>query len=255
MKNHKLLLFLVSYLFLNSCNVSTLSKKDLQDLSKIKVSITIDDGIKENGLDQIKVLLTDGVKQIIENDIKILLNDKELELSVTQEMLLNKTSFYKAPSLIRASSYYFEIILPDKSRHPLAYIKPYNNNLCAKFNLPSHLPKNEDFILKWTDLNTPHQIELVNSPESNLNNKSLRTTFNYNGALKDTLYSSSGEYIISKSFFNDTAINSKNLAIKLNREELGMTNPLLLENSIITYTHTIEKLIRYENSQELVFSN
>jgi len=122
MKYYSILFILFVF---NSCdNVSILSNSDASNLAKIKVNITIKDGTKKNSLDYVKVKLSDGKKQIINKNIKILLNSKPLELFVRQGNYYEKHAYYGTDDLLRNESYYFEIILPDSSKYPLAFIKP-----------------------------------------------------------------------------------------------------------------------------------
>jgi len=86
-------------------------------------------------------------KQIINEKIKVLLNGKPLELYVKQELYYTKTSFYRDANLERRDSYYFEIILPDSTRHPLAYLKPLKKSDSAKFYIPKKAYSNKNVTL------------------------------------------------------------------------------------------------------------
>lgn len=121
MKYYQLIFILLLFA---SCDVSTLTNKDVSNLGNLSIHVLITDGDKSDDLNNIKLRLTDGKKQIINEDIKVLLNDLPLELYVKNQLYYTKKSFYTTNDRTRKEAYYFEIILPDSSRHPLAYIQP-----------------------------------------------------------------------------------------------------------------------------------
>ncbi len=240
MKYYKLILILLIF---SGCDVSTLSDEDTKNISKLKVNILIQDGTKDQSLNLIKVNLTDGEKQIINEKIKILLNGKPLELFVRTGNYYDKTSYYATDDLLRSESYYFEIILPDSSNYPLAYIKP--NKIPTEFNFPKNISINKDFILKWTKLNTPFEFEYIKGVEYERETGQADnvTRSGYDGKRIDTLTSKVGEYIIPKSYFIVSKQRTKWLRATLSSKEAGLINPNLFKNSSITYNYTIEKII------------
>ncbi len=243
MKYYKLILLIFAF---SSCDVSTLSKTDDIKLSKIKASILIQDGTKEDALNYIKVKLSDGKKQIINKDIKIMLNDSPLDLYVKNELYYTKTSFYKTDSLSRSDSYYFEIILPDSTRYPLAYIQPMKKEKSAKFSIPEKASVQDDFILKWENLTTPHTLEIIKGIEVKKKRAENITEYGYEGRRIDTLKKKAGEYVIRKSYFIDSLTNTRHLGIILTRKKSGLINPDLIKNSSITYNYRMEKTIDFE---------
>jgi len=235
-------LILILFIF-SGCDVSSISDADIKNISKLKVNILIQDGDKDNDLTLIKVNLTDGKKQIINEKIKILLNGKPLELFVRTGNYYDKTSYYATDDLLRSESYYFEIILPDSSNYPLAYIKP--NKIPAEFNFPENISINKDFILKWTKLNTPFEFKYIKGVEYEREAEQADnvTKFGYDGKRIDTLTSKVGEYIIPKSYFIDSKQRTTRLETTLSSKETGLINPNLFKNSSITYNYKIEERI------------
>ena len=243
MKYYNLIFLLLIF---SGCDVSTISDADAKNISKLKAEILIEDGDKKNALNYIKVYLTDGKKQIINADIKVLLNNKPLKLLVRQGNYYDKYSFYSTDSLSRNESYYFEIILPDSTKYPLAFVKPHKEYRNAKFNLPESLSLNEDFVLQWENLNTPYELDIVKGTEVKVKRAENITESAHAGRRIDTLKAKAGKLIIPKSYFEDSLTFTKYLEIKLNGKESGLTNPLLLESSEIIFNHNIEKTIYFK---------
>ena len=134
MKYFKILFIL---LILQSCNTATLSDKEANTISNLQVKIVIEDGFKEKSLHKINAYLSNGEKKIDNKNIKILLNGKPLELFVRTGNYYDKHPVYATDDLTRSESYYFEIILPDSSKHPLAFIKPVQRINSATSQIPN----------------------------------------------------------------------------------------------------------------------
>ncbi|MCF6279656.1 MAG: hypothetical protein L3J14_04850 [Flavobacteriaceae bacterium] len=233
----------------SACDVSTLSDEDTKNISKFKVHIFIEDGNKENLLDEIKVRLSDGKKQIINEKIKILLNGEPLELFVKQELYYTKTSFYRDTNLARRNSYYFEIILPDSTKHPLAFLKPLKRSDSAKFYIPKTNYNNEDLTLEWKNINTPTTLEILKSVHLKNNSKKHSAGRIAEARIKETINTKSGKHTISKSFFKDSLTVTNYLKVIFNRLENGLINQNLLKNSSITYNYTIEETINIKEEE------
>jgi len=243
LKYYKILLVIV---VLNSCDVAELSENDSNNISKLKANIIIEEGTKDTSLDGLKVLLSNGKKQIINEKIKILLNGEPMNLFVKNDLYYTKKSFYRTDSLSRNDSYYFEIILPDSTKYPLAYIAPEKKKKNAKFNIPEKVSKNENFILKWTDLKTPYTLEIIKGIEVKKKKAKNITEYGYKRIRMDTLRLEAGEYMISKSYFEDSLTIASHLNLKLTYREYGLINHKLLKGSNITYDYTLKKAIDIE---------
>jgi len=68
--------------FIDFSKLTTLSKKEANNISNLRVEILIEDGVKEKSLNKINAYLYNGKKRIINENIKIQLNGKPLELFV-----------------------------------------------------------------------------------------------------------------------------------------------------------------------------
>lgn len=236
----------VLFIFI-SCDVSSISEKDANNPSKLKVNISIQDSPNDNLLNQIKVKLTDGKKQIINNRIKILVNGEPLELFVKQELYYTKKSYYRTTNLLRSNSYYFEIILPDSTLYPLAFLKPLKKNDSAKFYIPEKIPINENLRLEWKNINLETVLEVWKLVHEKKNINSHYGGRYAESTIIDTINSKNGNYEISKSFYEDSLSVADYLMIRLDHQEEGLINPNFIKNSGITYNYTIEETIKIEN--------
>lgn len=227
----------------SSCDVSTLSADDTKNINKLKVNIFIQAGNKGDFLQEIKVRLTDGKKQIINDKIKILLNGKPLELYVKQELYYTKTSFYRDTNLVSSNSYYFEIILPDNVKYPLAFLKPLKKKDSAKFHIPKETYSNENIMLSWKNINTPVKLEVWKFVHLKKNSNKHSGGRYAETTIIDTINEKSGKYIIPKTFLQDSLTVADYIQLSINKQEEGLINPKLLLNSSITYNYTIEETI------------
>lgn len=238
----KYTLLIVALLIFTGCDVSTQSEKEANNLANIKANIQINDGAKDGSLKSIKVSLTDGKKQIINENIKVLLDNSPLELYVKNELYYTKKSFYRTDSLAKKDAYYFQIILPNNIKYPLAYIQPTKENQNANFGMPKKVSLDEDILLEWKNLNTPYILNVIKGLENNKREKNI-TEYGYDRILTDTLKTKEGKRIIPKSHYKDSISITKYIKIILDRKENGLMNPMLLKNSNIMYNHTIEEII------------
>jgi len=236
-------ILILSLFILFSCDVSSISESDINKISKFKVNIYIYDGDKDHLLNKLRVKLSDGKKQIINEKIKILLNGKPLELYVKQELYYTKTSFYRATNLLRNDSYYFEIILPDSTKYPLAFVKPLKKSDSAKFYIPKKNSYNENVTLEWKNIKTPTKLEVWKLVHNKKNINQHSGGRYAASTIIDNINSKSGKYTIPKSFFEDSLTVANYLNVRLNRKENGLISPNLLGNSSITYNYTIEETI------------
>lgn len=238
-------LIFISFLFI-ACDVSMISDTDAKNIAKLRVNILIEDGPKDNSLNSVKVFLSDGKKQIINKDINVVLNGLLLDLYTKDELYHTTTSFYRTDSLSRRDSYYFEIVLPDGIKYPLAFIKPLEKDSTAMFSIPEEIFQNEDFSLKWNNLSVPHKLDFIKRIKAKDNTAENIKGYAYDDRRLDTLNTKEGEYIIPKSYFEDSLTVTTFLEIALTRKENGLTNPKLLPNSDIIYNYGIEKIIHFE---------
>ncbi len=236
------IILLILFVF-SSCDVSTLSSKDTNNINKLKVNIFIQEDNKEDLLQQIKVRLTDGKKQIINEKIKISLNGKPLELFVRQGNYYDKHSYYSTDDLLRSESYYFEIILQDSTKYPLAFLKPLKRSDSAEFNIPKNSYQNKDITLKWKNINTPTKLEVWKLVHLKKNNNEHSGSRHAETKIIETLNSKSGTYTIPKSFLIDSLTVTDYLKVRINKQEKGLVNSKLLLNSSITYNYTTEDTI------------
>ncbi len=241
MKYYKIILILFAF---TSCDVSTISKNDTKNISKLKVNIYIQNDGKDELLNKIKVNLTDGKKQIINKKITILLNGKPLELFVKQELYYTTTSFYRDTNLVRRNSYYFEIILPDSTKYPIAFLKPLKRSDSAQFYIPK-TSKNENITLTWKNINTPTTLEVwkIVQPKNKKEIKEHSVGNHSATKIKETINTKNGKYIIPQSFLEDSLTTVNYLKVRFNKQESGLINPKLLIGSSITYDYTIEDRI------------
>ncbi len=254
---------LVFLLFITGCDVSSLSDEEITDLSIIKAEIIIKETY--NGSNEIKVFLSDGCKQIISKNIKVKVNGNLLELWVIDELYYTTKSYYTnyttKPNVFhseeifpRSNSYYFEIILPDSTVYPLAYIKPINKSDMdsIQINIPEIISRDKNFVLKWQNLNINHPVQLTIDKYSE--NKEIKENDTIPPptiiSLHKTINATKGQYVIPTSFFEDALTIAEFFKIKINYENSGLINPELIRGSNILYEFILKKdVIRYENNQ------
>ena len=135
-------IIIISLIVLQSCNTTTLSKEELKNISNIRSEIVIEDGVKENSLNDVSVILYNGDKRISNDNIQVQLNGKQLNLHVSVGNYYDRYPVYTTDNLERNESYYFEIILPDSTKYPLAFIKP--NKITSEFNFPKNMFLDKD---------------------------------------------------------------------------------------------------------------
>lgn len=249
---NKLLLIIMRYyniifllLLFQGCNTTTLSEIEANNISNIQVKILIEDGIKKTSLNKINVYISNGEKRIINENIKVLLNGQPLKLFIRTGNYYDKYPVYLTDDLVRRESYYFEIILPDSAKYPIAYIKP--SKITSKFNFPKNISLDEDFVLNWKTNNTLANVELWK-----LVHQKDKTNMHSGGryaksTIHHTINTKKGNYKVPKLFYEDSLTIADYLKIRISSEEGGLINPKLITNSKISYTYAIEQTISLEN--------
>ena len=232
-----------------SCDVSTISETDTNNISKLKVNIYIQDGPEGDFSNQIKVELTDGKKQIINEKIKILLNEKPLELFVKDELYYTKKSFYRTPKFQASDSYYFKIILPDSTIYPLAFFKPLKKRDSTRFLIPKQNSRNEDFTLEWKNVNSKTTLEIWKLVHHKKNIREHSGGRYAKSTITNTINSKNGKYTVPRSYFEDSLSVADYLKVRINNQENGLINPKLLYTSTIIYNYTIEETINLKENK------
>ena len=233
---------LIAFFFLQSCEVSSISDKKASDLRNLEARILITTmGSGENATDYFSLYLSDGKKQIINDNIKILLNDVPMILIVTHKPFYQKSSVYTTDELTQSATYYVEIILPDGTKHPLAFIKPFKRNADATFQIPKSVLISEDLTFTWKELNFSPNVEIWKSSGS------LKTPTGNNrfsaATVHHTIATASGSYTLPKSFYKDSLSLADYVHIRVSDVADGLMNDKLLQDSEITHTYEIEKTV------------
>lgn len=228
-----------------SCNTITLSKKEANNIANIQVEILMEDGGKEKSLNKINAYLSNGKKRIINENIKILLNGKPLELFVRTGNYYDKHPVYHTDDLVRKESYYFEIILPDSTKHPIAYIKP--SKVTSEFNFPENMSLDKDFVLDWKNNNVSANLELwklvheKDEPNKHSGGRYAESTIHH------AINTKKGSYKVPKLFYEDSLTIANHLKIRISSIVSGLVNPKLMTNSKVLYAYAIEKTIDLED--------
>lgn len=229
------------FLLIIGCDTSNISDQELNDLSNIKANIHIKNGLEQDSLKRIDVYITDGEKQIINNKIKIRVNDITLKLYIKQELYYTKKSYYTC-NFFKSDSYYFEIILPDSTIYPLAFIKPFKEKESIRFLTPQTTSRNKDLTLSWNDVYIPTELEIWKGVQNK------KTKVYSGGPYSETtiinhIKSETGEYIVPTSYFEDSLYVATYLSATLKHRKFGLINPRLLNDSEIIYDFEIERII------------
>lgn len=241
----KIVKALIILLVFNSCNSTTLSENEANSITNFKLEILIEDGTKQNSLEKINVLLTNGKKYIINEKIKIQLNGKPLELFVRTGNYYDKYPVYFTNDLSRSESYYFEIILPDSSKYPIAYIKP--RKITSEFNFSKNISFDKDFVLDWKNNNLTADLEIwklghqKEKPNTHSGGRYAESTIHH------TINTESGSYKVPKLFYTDSLTIADYLKIRISSMENGLINPKLIKSSEILYNYIIEETIDLED--------
>ncbi|WP_339848745.1 hypothetical protein [uncultured Dokdonia sp.] len=231
-------------LIFQSCNTTTLSEKEANNISNLQVEIIIEDGTNQNSLNKINAFLTNGEKSIINDNIQIQLNGKPLELFVRTGNYYDKYPVYRTDELERRESYYFEIILPDSTKHPIAFIKP--SKITSKFNFPTNFSLDKDYTFEWENNNLTGDMEIwkgvhkKDNPNAHSGGRYAESTIHH------TIKNDSGNYSVQKSFYKDSLTVADYLKIRINSMENGLINPELMVSSTITFDYLMEKTIWVE---------
>lgn len=244
MKHYKYLLVILTLFVVTACDVSKLSEEEVNDLGNLNVRVLISDGTHKNSSNSIVVYLTDkNQKKIINKDIKVLLNNTELDLYIKSEIYYQKIAYYHTDKLTEKNSYYFEIMLPDGNRYPLAYIQPLKKYDQTKFHIPKAVSITKDFTLRWDSLNFPTTLEIWKSVLDK-NDSRKRSGGRYaESTLLDTISTYNGSFTVPRSFYEDSLTRADFLNVRISSLEHGLTNPKLIQGSEISYMYLVEKTI------------
>lgn len=238
MKPYKLLFIL---LLIQSCNTTTLTKKEASNLLNIQAEVSIVDRGDKELLSDIQVILSDGEKRILNDNIQIQLNGTALDFFVGIGNYHDKYPVYRTDDLKRKESYYFEIILPDSTKHPIAYIKP--KKVTSEFEFSKSTSLDDDFILNWKRNNISADLELwklvheKSNPNAHSGGRYAKSTKHH------TINNGSGSYKVPKSFYTDSLTVADYLKFQISHSESGLVNPKLRVNSKISYKYIIEETV------------
>lgn len=228
---------------IQSCDISNISNEDMNNLNNLKTDILIEDGSKDDSLNSVRVYLTDGKKQIIEDKIKILLNNIPMKFYRKKDLYYTNKSYYITDNLSRNDSYYFEIVLPNGSKYPLAYIKPLKRDINAKFIIPKTNYRNEDIIIEWENINWENKVKIWK-----LVHEKKRPNYHSGGPYAETtihkfIKTENGKFTIPKLFFQDSLTIADFIQLSITSSESGLINPELIKNSTVIYNYTREETI------------
>ena len=242
MKYYNIIIILL--IVIQSCNTTTLSKEELKNISNIQSEILIEDGTKRNSLNKINVVLSNGDKRISNDNIQVQLNGKPLKLYISTGNYYDKYPVYTTANLERSESYYFEIILPDSTKYPLAFIKP--NKIKSEFNFPKNMYLDKDFVLNWKNNNMAADVEIWKGVHKKDNpNEHSRGRFAAS-TIHHSIKTESGSFKIPKIFYEDSSTIADYLEVRISNLQNGLINPELQANSKISYNYLLEKVIEFE---------
>ena len=227
-----------------SCNTTTLSEKEANNILNYKVKVIIEDGNKDNSLNKINVFLSNGKKNIINENIQIQLNGKPLKLFVRTGNYYDKYPVYRTDDLERNEAYYFEIILPDSTKYPVAYIKP--TKITSEFNFPKNLHLDKDFVINWKNNNLSADVEIWKGVHKKDNPNEYGGGRYAESTLHHKINTENGNYRIPKLFYEDSLTIAHYLETRISSMESGLINPKFITNSEIMYNYLIEKTIWVE---------
>lgn len=230
-----------------SCNESDLSHGKVDDLSLIRAEISIVQRLHDNGDNQIVVSLFDEQGKTIKNDsLKIYVNGTDVKYTVRKELYYTTTTYYlKDSAMPQNNQFVFEIALSDGKKiflaetTALSLVNSQNIIYSEKGDL------NKDVEVKWKDLEGVNYLEVARSLQRKKKDAPNITT--YEERAPDTMkINSTGNYVISKSTFEDAEYQISALSLKFIAKKAGNINPLLVKGSSIIIYGNIERRIWFE---------
>lgn len=224
-----------------SCNQSSLTNKDLQDVTVINAKIEINQSLEKQGDNYTIVELYDADNNEIRNDtVKLFINGSKYNYTVKKGLYYTEDYYYYNENIAPINNKYkLEIELPNGKRFFLAEIDALKqikeqDVLHAK---NGNLDQNFDF--SWKNMGDVNQLIIEKSIKTIKPEEPNITT--YNSELDTINIKANGNYVIPKA--------SKNKQVSILNfiaNQTGTVNPELLKGSKITITGELE--IRLENS-------
>jgi hypothetical protein len=247
---HTLKLFLLPLvLLINACQ-SPLSEGNVNDLSAIGATIEVSQNLtnqKDNG---VNVSLFDkNGRSIANKGIKIKVNNMDLDFYQRQELYYTTTTKYIASDIPVAKLYNFEIVLTNGKTYFLGKVAPLAEVNEKDITCDETGNFDQDFGISWKNLKEVNEISIMKSIKLKTSTK-LEQNYSYETIITKAI-KSDGNYIVPKSSFIDLKSIISDLEIKFNALKYGRMNPDLVENSKITISGTINKVVDFdEESQE-----
>lgn len=236
------LLFIVSLFVLSvfSCNQSSLTNKDLLDVSVINAEIEIWQSLEKANENGVTIELYDKDNDEIRNDtVKFFVNDIPLRYIIKQQLYYTKDYYYHEENIKPVNNKYkLEIELPNRERFFLAEIAALKTVNKKDIICNENGKLDKDFLINWANLGDVNQLIIDKSTETIDPKEPNITTYNQE---PDTVnIKSNGSYMIPKST-KKTSVGILNFIAN----KTGSVNPKLLEGSKIEITGTLE--IRMDN--------
>lgn len=224
-----------------SCNESTLTNKDLQDVTVINAKIEINQSLGKQGDNYTIVELYDIDNNEIRNDtVKLFINGSKCDYTIKNGLYYTKDYYYYNQNIAPINNKYkLEIELPNGKRFFLAEIdalKPVKEQDVLRAKSGS-LDKN--FAFSWKNMGDVNQLIIEKSIITTKPEEPNITT--YNSELDTIDIKANGIYVIPKASKN-TQVSILNFIAN----QTGTVNPDLLKGSKITINGELE--IRLENS-------
>ncbi|MFD2286394.1 hypothetical protein GJU39_00535 [Pedobacter petrophilus] len=230
-----LFIFFSIALLIVSCNQSTLTNKDLQDINVISAVIDIHQSLEKQNENNATVELYDSERHEIRNDtIKVFINGSKFDYTVENGLYYTKDYYYYNQNFEPIDNKYkLEIELPNGKRFFLAEImvlKPVKAQdvLCAK---NGNLDK--DFAFSWKNMGDVNQLIIEKSIKTT--NPKEPTVTTYNSDMDTLKISNAGSFVIPKAGKNEQVSILNFIA-----NQIGTLNPKLLKNSQIAITGELE---------------
>lgn len=184
------------------CNQSSLTNKDLIDISVIKAEIEIHQNLEKQGDNYTRVELYDSDNHEIRNDtVKVFINGTKLDYTIKDELYYTKDYYYLSQNVTPMNNKFrLEIELPNGKRFFLAEIKALKTVEERDVVHPKIGNLDKDFVFSWKNMGDVNQLIIEKSIKTT--NPTEPTVTSYNSEMDTVKISNIGRHVILKAAKN-----------------------------------------------------
>lgn len=236
------LLFLIAIV---SCDVSPLSHGEIDNLSGIGATISIEQNPCNEKINNISMKLFDKKgKQIGNENITVRVNNTELFLYIVHELYYTKKIRYVADNIPVSDSYYFEVELSDSTILPLAYVKAIQPIKRESVKLAERGAIDLETKIEWEEMKEFDNVLIWKSYK--MNDSKIHRGGPYGESSIHKSIEQNGGYVVPISFYRDSVSTITALNFEFHANKEGLINPELLSGSNVTLHSMLVKRIKFD---------